>query len=252
MQPDDLPPIPEPLVETLLAARHVVVLTGAGISAESGIPTFRDRVEGLWSKYRMEDLSTPAAFRRDPQLVWEWYAHLREAMRRAEPNPGHYALVELERRVPRLTLLTQNIDDLHRRAGSSAVVELHGNIFRARCDSDGAPVEGWEDLEGTPPRCPRCGGLVRPGVVWFGEQLPKAALETAEAAVRGCDVLFSIGTSSEVEPAASFAPRALDHGATVVMVNLDVRTSAAAWLYRFHAKAGSFLPYLIQTVWGRS
>lgn len=250
MQTNDLPPIPESLIGTLLAARHVVVLTGAGISAESGIPTFRDRAEGLWTKYAMEDLSTPAAFRRDPALVWDWYAHLRETMRQAQPNPAHHALVELAQRVPRMTLLTQNIDGLHQRAGSADVIELHGNIFRAKCDSDGEPVEGWEQSHETPPRCPRCDGLVRPGVVWFGEHLPSAALATAEAAVRDCDVFFSIGTSSEVEPAASFAPRALDRGATVVMVNLDVRTSAAAWLYRFHAKAGGFLPFLIQTVWG--
>lgn len=250
MQPDTLPNIPAELIETLRAARHIAVLTGAGISAESGLPTFRDRITGLWSRFRPEELSTPEGFRNDPVRVWTWHGEMREMARQAAPNPAHLALAEMERHVPVFTLLTQNIDNLHQPAGSSRVVELHGNIFRARCDSDGLPVEGWEDSPDLPPRCPRCGGLVRPAVVWFRERLPDTELAIAEAAIADCDVFFSIGTSGEVEPAASFAPRAVSRGATVVVINLDVVTSAVPLLYRFRAPAGVLLPQLVEATWG--
>ncbi|HEU4325941.1 MAG TPA: NAD-dependent deacylase [Roseiflexaceae bacterium] len=250
MQPDAPLDIPAELIDTLRAARHIAVLTGAGISAESGLPTFRDRITGLWTRFSPEELSTPEGFRNDPARVWTWHSEMREMARQAEPNPAHLALVEMERHAPVFTLLTQNIDSLHQRAGSSRVVELHGNIFRARCNSDGLPVEGWEDSPDIPPRCPRCGGLVRPALVWFRERLPDAELAIAEAAVADCDVFFAIGTSGEVEPAASFAPRAVARGATVVVINLDVVTSAVPQLYRFRAPAGVLLPQLVAATWG--
>ncbi|KAB8141381.1 NAD-dependent deacylase [Chloroflexia bacterium SDU3-3] len=243
------PPIPAALIEILRQARHIAVLTGAGISAESGIPTFRAALTGLWSQYRPEELATPAAFRANPALVWQWYSGLRATMRAAQPNPAHYALAAMQRHAPKVTLLTQNIDGLHQRAGSPDVVELHGNIHHMKCSAEHEPVEAWAEGSEEPPPCPRCGAHIRPDIVWFGERLPDAALDRANEAVRTCDVFFSIGTSGEVEPAASFAPRAMGHGATVVVINLDVTTSEARWLYRFHAQAGQLLPELVRAAW---
>ena len=248
MQPS-VSEIPESLISLLRSANHIAVLTGAGISAESGIPTFRDQLTGLWTNFRPEELATPAAFRQNPSLVWQWYAHLRQAMRQAQPNPAHYALAAMEHLVPTFTLLTQNIDSLHQRAGSTNVVELHGNIARMKCAEDLQLIETWQENTQEPPPCPRCGNFIRPDIVWFGERLLDDVLAVADRAVKTCDIFFSIGTSAEVEPAASFAPRALGRGATVVVINLDVRTSEARWLYKFNARAGEFLPLLIQTVW---
>src|SRR5574341_154130 len=195
--------IPPVLIESLRAARHVAVLTGSGISAESGVPTFRDAQTGLWAKYRPEELATPEAFRRNPRLVWEWYEWRRGLVAKAAPNPGHLALAELERRVPRLTLVTQNVDGLHQQAGSRGVIELHGNLQRTKCFEENVVVEAWPITGAAPPRCPRCGGLLRPDVVWFGEALPQPALAAAVEAAQACDLFFAIGTSALVQPAAS-------------------------------------------------
>lgn len=159
-----LPPcLPAGLVESLRAARRVTVLTGAGVSAESGVPTFRDAQTGWWAKFRPEELATPAAFRRHPRLVWEWYAMRRERVRAARPNPAHFALAELESRTPACALITQNVDGLHQRAGSRSVIELHGNILRTKCSAEDALVESWPETDEAPPRCPRCGAWLRPG-----------------------------------------------------------------------------------------
>ena len=190
---------------TLRNARSVAVLTGSGISAESGVPTFRDAQTGLWARYDPMELATPEAFERDPRLVWEWYAWRRELVGNAALNPGHEALAELESRVPDFVLLTQNVDGLHRRAGSQNVVELHGSILHSRCSVEGAFVEPREEDPEIPPSCPSCGAFLRPDVVWFGEALPAEALEEAFHAARECDLFFSIGTSSLVQPAASLA-----------------------------------------------
>src|SRR5512140_2319988 len=168
----------------LAAARHVCVLTGAGISAESGIPTFRDALTGLWERFRPEELATPEAFHRNPRLVWEWYEARRAAVRQAEPNAGHRALAALARRVPTLTLVTQNVDGLHQRAGSHGVLEYHGNILRDRCMVEQVVAERAPGPAADLPRCAACGGLLRPDVVWFGEAIPPEPMRQADAAAR--------------------------------------------------------------------
>ena len=197
-------------------ARHVAVLTGAGLSAESGLPTFREALTGLWAKYRPEDLATPEAFERNPALVWDWYRMRREAVLRAEPNAGHLALTRLETLVPRLTLITQNVDGLHRRAGSRDMVEMHGDITRARCSLEGSRGrESWVEpaAGGAPPTCDMCGSYLRPDVVWFGEAVPERALHRAWSGVYDCEVFLAVGTSNLVEPAASLPWLAAAQGA---------------------------------------
>ncbi len=218
-------PVPFPgLIERaaghLRHARHVCVLTGAGISAESGIPTFRDAQEGLWAQYSPLDLATPEGFERDPELVWRWYEWRREMIRAAQPNPGHVALVQLARQVPRLTLVTQNVDGLHQRAGSPHVLEYHGNILRDRCTVEQVVAERSEDARTSAlPRCASCGGLLRPDVVWFGEMIPRRALVEADEAAADCDAFLSVGTSSLVYPAAGLAEAALRRGVPVIEIN---------------------------------
>ena len=239
-------PIPVPLVTRLRAAQRVAVLTGAGISAESGVPTFREAQTGLWARYRPEELATPEAFRHDPRRVWEWYAWRRERVQQTAPNPGHLALVTMEQRIAGFTLITQNVDGLHRRAGSHQVLELHGNLVRAKCFDEDRPVENWPDRsEESPPRCPRCGGLLRPDVVWFGEMLPPGAIDAAEQAARACDVLLVVGTSGAVWPAAGLAGIARRAGAEVVIVNPDASEidDQAHWVLR--GTAAGVLPALL-------
>lgn len=197
----------------------MLALTGAGISAESGVPTFRDAQTGLWAKYRAEELATPEAFEKNPRLVWQWYGWRRQLVAKAEPNPGHHALVALERRYRDFTLVTQNVDGLHARAGSRNLVELHGNIAQTLCFAERTPVESYADDGGVPPRCPRCGAFLRPGVVWFGEALPAEALARARRAAQSCDLALSIGTSGLVEPAASLPLLAKACGAYLIEIN---------------------------------
>jgi NAD-dependent deacetylase len=241
--------VSESLVTTLRSARKVAVLTGSGISAESGVPTFRDAQTGLWARYDPMELATPEAFERDPRLVWEWYAWRRELVGKAVPNPGHEALAELEGRVPDFVLLTQNVDGLHRRAGNHNVTELHGNIMYSKCSVEGVFVEPPEDDPGIPPSCPGCGAFLRPDVVWFGEALPTGAIEEAFDAARDCDVFFSIGTSGLVQPAASLAFEALRHGAVVVEVNPDATPLTRNADYVLRGGAGEVLPALVRVVY---
>jgi NAD-dependent deacetylase len=236
------------LGEILRSARDVVVLTGAGISAESHIPTFRDAQTGLWATYSPEELATPQAFRRNPWLVWEWYAWRRELVSQAQPNPGHLALAELERRVPEFTLITQNVDGLHRRAGSVNVIELHGNINRTKCFDEGVIIESWPPTTEVPPRCPRCGGYLRPDVVWFGETLPPQALGAAFEAAARCDVFFSIGTSALVHPAASLPYQAIQHEAVVVEINPAQTPLTDRATYVLQGPAGQVLPELLKNL----
>jgi NAD-dependent deacetylase len=242
-------PPPPAVVTALRQARHVAVLTGAGISAESGIPTFRDALTGLWANYDPEELATPEAFARHPQVVWDWYASRRSAIRAAEPNAGHRALVRLAARAARCTLVTQNIDGLHQKAGSTGVIELHGNILRSRCSREGVVVEEPASPE-RPPPCPRCGALLRPDVVWFGEILPFDALSAAEDAARDCDVLLSVGTSNLVYPAAGLPWIAAARGATVIVVNTTSEGQRhGPSIHHLIGLAGTVLPALVAAAW---
>lgn len=207
----------------------MVVLTGAGISAASGVPTFRGS-DGLWNKFRPEELASMDAFLKNPELVWEWYAWRRRLIHEVEPNLGHYALVDIENYFPEFTIVTQNVDDLHRRAGSRNVTELHGNIMVNRCISCAYSVRDMEipPQKMTPPACPECGGKLRPGVVWFGELLPQDAMERAQQAVAEAEILLAVGTSSMVEPAASLPYLAKGNGAYVVEINPEETPLTAA------------------------
>jgi NAD-dependent deacetylase len=233
------------LVALLRAAQHVVVLTGSGISAESGVPTFRDAQTGLWAKYRPEDLATPQAFARDPKLVWQWYEWRRALVAKAQPNAAHAALAALARHVKLLTLVTQNVDGLHQRAGSEGVIELHGNLARNRCFEERTPVASWRETGELPPRCPRCGGRLRPDVVWFGEALPTGALETALYAARTCDLLLAVGTSGLVQPAALLPFEALRREIPVIEVNLAETPLSASATFVLRGKAGEILPAML-------
>jgi NAD-dependent deacetylase len=227
--------------ERVQEARRVVVLTGAGVSAESGIPTFRG-ADGLWRRHRAEDLATPEAFGRDPRLVWEWYAWRRELIAARRPNAAHEAIAALETHVPEFLLVTQNVDGLHRRAGSRRIVELHGNLWRVRCVAEGAVTENLEvPLPSLPPRC-ACGALLRPDVVWFGEALPTDAIRQAYDAVESCEVMLVVGTSALVQPAASLPMIAKAHGAYTVEVNLEPTPVASYADESHHGKAGEVLP----------
>lgn len=230
--------------ERLSAAQSVAVLTGAGISAESGIPTFRG-AGGLWNNYRAEDLATPEAFARDPKLVWEWYNWRRETISKAVPNAAHRALVKLETTKPRFTLITQNVDGLHDAAGSGRILKLHGDIWRLRCTACGA---NWPDGRATLPKLPphcACGGLARPGVVWFGEPLPEGMMKEAEHAVAASEVFLVIGTSAVVYPAAGLVPFAKQSGASVIEINPEATAFSETVDFALQGPAGELLPKLV-------
>lgn len=228
----------------------VAVLSGAGMSAESGIPTFRDALSGLWAKFDPHELASAEGFRAHPQRVWDWYAERREGVRRAQPNAGHRALARWANEHPgRMCVVTQNVDDLHQRAGQSDVVRLHGDILglqwldecaeRPACDAAAVASPG------RPPRCARCGNLARPAVVWFGEMLPPAALERAEQVARACEVMLVVGTSGAVWPAAGLAGQARRAGATVVIVNPHESELDAEARFVLRATAAQALPLLL-------
>lgn len=242
----DLPP---GLVEALRDSRHVLVLTGAGISAESGVPTFREAQTGLWEKFDPTELATPEAFARDPALVWRWYQWRRELVAGVEANAGHRAVAALAHRVPRLTLVTQNVDGLHQQAGSRDVIEYHGNLFRDICFAgcgEQSAVAGEDGL----PHCNRCGALLRPGVVWFGEAIPPDAMQAADAAAGDCDLFLSIGTSSLVWPAAGLAERAAAGGATLAEINPEATPLSAHCDFRIAAGAATAMPKLVDSLAG--
>lgn len=234
------------LIQALRKAQRVTALTGAGVSQESGLRTFRDPQDGLWAQYRPEDLATPQAFQRNPKLVWDWYAWRREKVAQAKPNPAHYALVDLAKFIPHFTLITQNVDGLHQAAGSPQVIELHGNIRRVRCSVCSQIHLDWEQEGDEVPRCSRCGGLLRPDVVWFGENLPQAELEAAFEAAQNCDLFFSIGTSGVVQPAASLAYLAQQKGAKIVEINADPTPLTPFADFALQGKAGEILPALVR------
>ena len=226
----------------LRGSKKTVVLTGAGISAESGIPTFRGE-DGLWNRFRAEDLATLEAFREDAALVWGWYDWRRGLMSKVEPNPAHKVLALWERRLPGLSIVTQNIDGLHQKAGSKSVVELHGNIWRVRCTKERTVSANTEPhLEEIPPRCPSCGALLRPDVVWFGEPLERAVLEEAVRLSATCEVMVVVGTSALVHPAASLPMAALERGARLIEINPDSTPLTRLAHLSLRGKAGAVLP----------
>ncbi len=236
-------------VARLLAqAQRVVVLTGAGISAESGIATFRDARLGYWSQFDPEALASPEGFARDPGLVWRWYMERYRGLLQAQPNRGHQALAALAVNTPQLTLATQNIDDLHERAGSRAVLHLHGSLNSFRCQRCKRPhlLTSDEQHSVTPPSCLTCGALVRPGVVWFGEMLPDGMLQTVWQAARACDLFLVVGTSGVVMPAAALPEVARNAGATVVEVNVTPSEVTSAAHHFLKGKAGAVLPALLE------
>lgn len=239
--------IPGSLAGALRNARYVAVLTGAGVSAESGVPTFRDAQTGLWAKYDPQDLATPQAFERNPRLVWDWYAERRAKLATVAPNPAHHALVELERRLPEFLLATQNVDGLHARAGSRKLAELHGNIARVKCSRCATVAASWdESAREEPPRCASCDAYLRPDVVWFYEMLPAQALSAAEKAARECDVYVVAGTSGEVYPAAELPERARRAGARVVEVNPQPTPLSDVAHDVLRGPAGLMLPALVR------
>ena len=242
--------IPQSLAGAIARARSVTVLTGAGVSAESGVPTFRDAQQGLWARFDPRELATPSAFARNPGRVWDWYAMRRAMVGAVAPNPAHLALAALERHVPEFLLITQNVDGLHQRAGSVRVVELHGNITRVKCSREGTLVATWDATgNGSPPRCADCGAYLRPDVVWFEELLPSGPLAQAEEAAHRCDVLLVVGTSAEVYPAAALPDYARRGGALVVEINPNETPLTADADYALRGPAGVVLPALVAAAW---
>ncbi len=246
---------PPDLIQLLRQCGQIATLTGAGVSAESGLQTFRETAspagpaQALWSQYRPEDLATPEAFERNPELVWDFYAMRRLKAGEVKPNPGHLAIAEMSRHIPKFTLITQNVDGLHQKAGSSGVIELHGNITRIKCSHGCGVFTEWVDIPGQVPTCPTCGAKLRPDVVWFGEMLPRAELEAAQEAARNCQVFFSIGTSGLVQPAASLAWLARRSEAVVVEVNTEETALTASVDYFLQGKSGEVMPELVRQVW---
>lgn len=248
--------VPDAVLEAASSARRVTVVTGAGMSAESGVPTFRDAQTGLWERYAAEDLATPEAWAHDRPFVWAWYLWRLGLVRRAQPNAGHVALAEWSRMpgAPDVTVVTQNVDDLHERAGSPDVVHLHGSLADFRCERCHAAYGGViEPLDREvervpPPRCEACGAAIRPGVVWFGEMLPVDAWERAIGAAERCDLLLVVGTSGLVHPAAGLPVTALGSGATVVEVNPDETAISDYVHHRWRATAAEALPALVAAV----
>ena len=222
------------------------MLTGAGVSAESGVPTFREAQTGLWEQYDPLQLATPEAFARDPELVWRWYRWRRDLVASAEPNAGHRALAELQSLVPRLTLVTQNVDGMHQRAGSSDVIEFHGNLFSDRCSTEGRIVQATADEP--VPLCPECGSYLRPGVVWFGEAIPEDALHASFAAAADCCVFLSVGTSALVYPAAGLADVAREAGAITIEVNPSPTGQSESYSASLRGNAGKVLPQLVESL----
>lgn len=231
-----------PLIDILHKTKRVAVLTGAGISAESGIPTFRGE-EGLWKTYRAEELATLSAFIKDPRLIWEWYDWRRGIIGSKDFNPGHQVLASWEKLFPAFHVITQNIDGLHQKAGSYNILELHGNIWKLRCTEEETITEDHNTPLGEiPPHCPNCGALLRPHVVWFGESLDPSILQSAFALSSSCEVMFVVGTSAVVQPAASLPLSAADSGATVVEINPDPTPITPYADFSFRGKAGDILP----------
>jgi len=239
---------PEELINRLKEAETVLFFTGAGISAESGISTFRGK-DGLWNKLKPEELANFDAFLKNPDMVWEWYQYRRKIIRNSRPNPAHKSIAELEKYYKEIIVVTQNIDNLHRRAGSTEIYELHGNIERNYCIKCGkqynSPNFGFDDIA---PKCSNCGGLIRPDVVWFGETLPQEVFTAAENAASRCDLCFVVGTSAVVYPAAYIPITAKSSGAYLVEINIEPTELTYSVNHSIFAKAGEALPQILKLI----
>ncbi len=252
--------ISDTLIEKLQNSQHLVILTGAGVSAESGIPTFRDALTGLWENYDAESMASEFGFLADPALVWGWYEWRRNKVLCAQPNPAHYSIAQLAKKIPKLTLITQNVDDLHERAGSSDVLHLHGSLHQPRCllcaepyalTDETAPEKVMtQESRIEPLRCHRCDGPIRPGVVWFGEQLPAKGWQLAQEACRHCDLMLVVGTSGAVWPVADLPYRADKAGASIVQINPGITSLNAIAAFNLCGKAGEVLPQLYAAAFG--
>jgi NAD-dependent deacetylase len=225
-------------------SKSLTVLTGAGVSADSGVPTFRGK-DGLWNNYRAEELATPQAFERDPKLVWEWYNMRREKLATIKPNPAHHAITNLEGKIGDFTLITQNVDGLHDKSGSKNILELHGNIWKVRCTECDSVTDNHDVPIHILPYCDDCGGLLRPHIVWFGEMLPGDVLSSANAALGKCDMMLIIGTSGFVQPAASMAFIAKRAGAYIVEANLEATANSDIADETIIGRAAETIPALV-------
>jgi NAD-dependent deacetylase len=234
------------LIEAIRKARSCLVLTGAGVSAESGLQTFRG-MQGLWDDFDPMKLATPEAFACEPKKVWEWYQWRREKLPLVQPNPAHKAIAEMERYFDDFLLVTQNIDGLHQRAGSTKMVELHGNLNRNKCSRCGIMIDVLPVSDEVPPRC-ACGGRIRPDVVWFGEMLPEAILRQAWREAENADLFLSVGTSSVVQPAASLGLVARNNGAALIEVNLERTGLNQLFDQVFLGPAGEIMPRILDGI----
>lgn len=242
MSGEDWINVPEAVLEGMCNAKRVTVLTGAGISAESGIPTFRG-ADGIWAKYDYRKLATPEGFRADPQLVWEWYQLRQIEMKKAKPNPAHETIAEMEKHYPEFSVLTQNIDGMHERAGNRNVVELHGNIWRMRCPRDGTMMRLSDPVVEIPPLC-QCGSIMRPDVVWFGEPLSDEVADSASRAASQSEVMFVVGTSAVVYPAAALPILTKNSGGLVIEINIEETEVSSYADVSLFGRAGQIMPAL--------
>lgn len=234
------------------SAQQIAVLTGAGVSKESGVPTFRDALEGLWAQYDPQQLATPHAFNQNPALVWDWYQFRRGLVNNAHPNAGHHALAEIEQQKPNTWIITQNVDDLHEQAGNQNIIHLHGNIAQSRCSKNcqGMPtlidVSTLPDADASPPKCPHCGALVRPDIVWFGEPLPHEELQQAINLSYQCDLMIVVGTSGLVAPASDLPYHAKRNGAKILEINPDQSAISHLADVKIEAPSGQALPLIVE------
>jgi NAD-dependent deacetylase len=242
--------LPEAVLHRLKTANRVVALTGGGMAAASNVPSFRTAHSGEWAQFDVSELATIQAFARNPRLVWEWYEHRRRTADAAEPSQAHYALVDLEQHYPTFSLITQTIDGLHWRAGSRDLIELNGSLRRSRCYEAGHIISSWEDVGESPPRCPHCGSLLRPGVVMFGEGLPEWELRAARAAVEQCEIFMCIGEVGAIEPVASFPFIAKRVGALVLSIDAENSIYTLMADHVIDQPLGEVLPELVRLIFG--
>lgn len=234
------------IAEKFIKSNFVVILTGAGVSAESGVPTFRDALTGLWEKYNPEELATPYAFRENPELVWSWYCWRKELILKTKPNPGHYAIKEMEELKNDFILITQNVDGLHKDSGNKKILEMHGNIFRSRCFNNCVVLENVKDKK--PVKCEKCGDYIRPDVVWFGEEIPQNILNKISDCLDKCDLFFCVGTSGLVQPAATFPVIAKNKGAFLIEININPTSITDYSDVFLKGKSGEILPAIIKII----